>query len=83
MGKGTPDMRTGKQNKNLILSLHLPQVHQYQQTEPSMPIAWKVLIVVILVLHIFLSFGNLDQNPDNADEVRGFDRIAGYTINTY
>lgn len=61
------------------ISFHLPQVHQYQQTEPSIPITWKVLIVVILVLRIFLSFANLDQKPYNADEVRGFYRIAGYT----
>ena len=62
-----------------VLSFHLAQVHQYQQTEPSMPTSWKVLIIVILILRIFLSFANLDQKPYNADEVRGFYRMAGYT----
>ncbi|WP_287243871.1 hypothetical protein [Okeania sp. SIO1H5] len=39
-------METGKQNKNLILSFFRPEVHQYQQTEPSIPNSWKVLIVL-------------------------------------
>lgn len=72
-------MGTGNQRKNFILSFHQAQVHQYQQSEPSVPTSWKVLIVVILVLRLFLSFANLDQKPYNADEVRGFYRIAGYT----
>ncbi|MEB3342485.1 YCF48-related protein [Okeania sp.] len=61
-----------------ILSFHQPQVHQYQQREPSIQMSWKVLIVAILVLRILFSFANLDQKPYNADEVRGFYRIAGY-----
>ena len=33
-----------------VLSFHLAQVHQYQQTEPSMPTSWKVLIEESLVI---------------------------------
>ncbi|MGB3509383.1 MAG: glycosyltransferase family 39 protein [Microcoleaceae cyanobacterium] len=66
-------------NRHGLLSFHLAQVHRYRQNEPLVPISWKVLIVVLLVLRLFFSFANLDRKPYNADEVRGFYRIAGYT----
>lgn len=62
-----------------LLSFHSAQVQQYQQREPGVPVSWKALIGVLLVLRIFFSFVNLDEKPYNADEVRGFYRISGYT----
>jgi uncharacterized membrane protein len=66
-------------NTNNLVSFHVASVQRYQKYLHPVAWSWKTLIIAILVLRVFFSVAPLDQQPFNADEVRGFYRISGYT----
>lgn len=58
----------------------LPEVQSWsQQTRRGVPLSLKGTIVALIILRLVFSLVNLDGKAYNADEVRGFYRISGYT----
>ncbi|ASC73445.1 Xyloglucanase Xgh74A [Halomicronema hongdechloris C2206] len=58
----------------------LPEVQSWsQQVRRGVPLSLKGTIVALIILRLVFSLVNLDGKAYNADEVRGFYRISGYT----